>query len=185
MVSPGGSPSVKATRRSAASALNGLIREGRVLSRSRPSNPSSSEPVLQKAFLPAPNAGLGLGRSPHDRVRADAIGGQQHDFSPPDVLPRRVAVLHHSLEPANSGGRNGEGFFPARIAQTRTSSPHRESHRGLKCQVRSTRSDKVENKSILLVQLLTEYSRFLPNRQFDVISVSLQVTEFLDQLLSL
>ena len=97
------------------------------------------EPVLQKAFLPAPNAGLGLGRSPHDRVRADAIGGQQHDFSPPDVLPRRVAVLHHSLEPANSGGRNGEGFFPARIAQTRTSSPHRESHPGLKCQVRSTR----------------------------------------------
>ena len=52
---PGGSPSVKATTRVVASALSGLIREGRVLSRSRP-----SEPVLQKAFLPAPNAGLGL-----------------------------------------------------------------------------------------------------------------------------
>ena len=72
--------------------------------------------VLHKAFLPAPNAGLGLGRSPHDLVRADAIGGQQHDFSPPDVLLRRVAVLHHSFEPANIGGRNGEGFSCAHRA---------------------------------------------------------------------
>ena len=52
-----------------------LIREGRVLSRTRPSNPSS-----RKRFLPAPNASLGLGRSPHDLVRADAIGGQQHEL---------------------------------------------------------------------------------------------------------
>ena len=77
---PGGSPSVKATTRSAAAALSGLILEGRVLSRTRPSNPSST-----KRSPPAPNAGLGLGRSPHDLVRADAIGGQHHDFSPPDV----------------------------------------------------------------------------------------------------
>ena len=114
VVSPGGSPSVKATTRSAASALSGLIGEGRVLSRTRPSNL-----VLHKAFLPAPNASLGLGRSPHDLVRADAIGGQQHDFSPPYVLLRRVAVLHHSFEPANIGGRNGEGFSCAHRADSR------------------------------------------------------------------
>jgi len=78
----------------------------------------SIEPLLDKAFLPAPNAGLGLGRSPHNLVRADAIGGQQHDFSPPDVLLRRVAVLHHSFEPANIGERNGEGFSCAQRAHS-------------------------------------------------------------------
>ena len=108
VVSPGGSPSVKATTRSAASALSGLI------SRDASVTNQAVESVLHKAFLPAPNAGLGLGRSPHDLVRADAIGGQQHD-SAADVLLRRGG-LHHSFEPANIGGRNGEGF-PARIAQ--------------------------------------------------------------------
>jgi hypothetical protein len=37
-----------------------------------------------------------------------------------------------------------ERDFPARIAQTRTSSPHRESQPGLKYLVRST-SDRVSN----------------------------------------
>ena len=73
----------------------------------------SIEPLLDKALLPAPNAGLGLGRAPHDLVRPDAIGGQQHDFSPPDMLLRRVAVLNQSLEPTNIGGRNGERFSRA------------------------------------------------------------------------
>jgi hypothetical protein len=41
VVSPGGSPGVRATTRSAASPPSGLIREGRVLSRSRPSKPCS------------------------------------------------------------------------------------------------------------------------------------------------
>ena len=75
------------------------------------------------------HAGLGLGRSPHDLVRADAIGGQRRNSSPPDVLLRRVAVLHHSFEPANIGGET-ERDFPARIAQTRTSNLPRESHPG-------------------------------------------------------
>ena len=97
---------VKATTRSAASALSGFDLRGTRLVTNQ-----AVEPVLQKAILPASNAGLGLGRSPHDLVRADSIGGQQHDFSPPDVLLRRVAVLHHSFEPANIGGRNGEGIF--------------------------------------------------------------------------
>jgi hypothetical protein len=37
--------------------------------------------------------------SPHDFVRADPIGGQQHDLSPPDMLLRHVAVLNQGLEP--------------------------------------------------------------------------------------
>src|SRR5580700_6302929 len=32
----------------------------------------SIEPLLDKALLPAPNAGLGLGRAPHNLIRADA-----------------------------------------------------------------------------------------------------------------
>src|ERR1700734_3755810 len=69
VVSPGGSPSVKATTRSVASALSGLIREGRVLSRTRPSNPSSRKRSCQRqtevldlpvrrmiSFVPTPSA---------------------------------------------------------------------------------------------------------------------------------
>src|SRR5580692_5925345 len=102
VVSPGGLPSAKATTRSAASAPSGLTREGRVLSRSRPSNPSSKKRSCQRQtqvldlavrriilFVPTPS------------------GNQQHDFSPPDVLLRRVAVLNDGLEPTNIGGRNG------------------------------------------------------------------------------
>ena len=71
------------------------------------------EPFLNETLLPAPNSGLGLGSAAHDLVRADAIGGQQHDLSPPDVLLRRVAVLSQSFEPTNIGGRNGERFSSA------------------------------------------------------------------------
>src|SRR5271154_1261729 len=45
----------------------------------------SVEPRRDEAFLPAPNTGLGLASSPHNLIRADAIGGQQHDLQPPDV----------------------------------------------------------------------------------------------------
>ena len=49
------------------------------------------EALLDKALLPAPNTGIGLSGSSHDRV-SDATGGQQHDFSPPNVLLRGVAA---------------------------------------------------------------------------------------------
>jgi hypothetical protein len=80
------------------------------------------EALLDKALLPAPNTGLGLSGSSHDRVRADALGGQQHDFSSPNVLLQRVAVLHHSFEPANIGGRNGERFSSAHRADSHVQS---------------------------------------------------------------
>ena len=96
------------------------------------------EALLDKALLPAPNTGLGLSGSSHDRVRADALGGQQHDFSPPNVLLRGVAVLNDGSEPTGVGDET-ESDFPARIAQTCTSNPPRESYRDSECQVRSTR----------------------------------------------
>ena len=74
VVSPGGSASVSATTRPAASTPSGLMREGRVLSRSSPSKPSSIKPSsikrsrqrqtqlldfpvrLMIAFVPTPSA---------------------------------------------------------------------------------------------------------------------------------
>jgi hypothetical protein len=69
VVSPGGSPSVSATTRSAVSAPSGFMREGRVLSRSSRSNPSSIKRSCQRqtqvldflvrlmiSFVPTPSA---------------------------------------------------------------------------------------------------------------------------------
>src|SRR5450755_3466836 len=57
------------------------------------------EPFFHKAFLPAPDAGLGFAGSPHDLVRADPIGSEQDDLTPPDVLLRSVAIFDESFEP--------------------------------------------------------------------------------------
>jgi hypothetical protein len=78
----------------------------------------SVEPLLDKAFLPAPNTGLGLASPPHNLTRADPIGGQQHDLRPPDVLLRCVAVFNLGFEPTNIDGRNGERFSSAHRADS-------------------------------------------------------------------
>ncbi len=76
------------------------------------------EPFVEKAFPPPRHAGLGLAGSSHDRVRADAIGGQQHDLGPPKLLLGRIAVLNQDLEPTNISQRSGEGFSRARCADS-------------------------------------------------------------------
>jgi hypothetical protein len=81
------------------------------------------EPLLDKAFLPAPYAGLGLAGLPHDLVRADALGGHKHDLGPPDMLLRRIAVMHQGLEPTNIGGRNGERLSCAHRADSHAAIP--------------------------------------------------------------
>src|ERR1700722_3397287 len=138
VVSPGGSPSVSATTRSAVSAPGGLIRERRVLSRSRPSNPSSIKRSCQRqtqvldlavrrliSFVPTPSA-----VNSTITARQTCFCGV---FRPcTTALSRRISA------------DETERDFPARIAQTRTSSPHRESQPGLKYLVRST-SDRVSN----------------------------------------
>jgi hypothetical protein len=92
------------------------MREGRVLPRSRPSN------VLHKAFLPPPNAGLGFVGLPRNLVRADAIGGQQYDLSPPSVFLTRVSILNEASEPPILIGET-ERDFPARTAQNSHNTP--------------------------------------------------------------
>ena len=76
------------------------------------------EPFFRKAFLPAPDAGLGFSGSPHDLVRADPIGSEQDDLSPPDVLLRSVAIFGESFEPPLIGRRNGDGFSCAHRAES-------------------------------------------------------------------
>ena len=61
-----------------------------------------------EALLPAPDAGLGLGRLAHDRARAQALDRQEHDLRPPDVLLRRVSVFNESVKPIEIGGRDGK-----------------------------------------------------------------------------
>ena len=60
------------------------MREGRVLSCSSP-----PKAFLGEAFLPTPNAGLGLARAPHDLDRADAVTAQQNDPRTPDASAAR------------------------------------------------------------------------------------------------
>ena len=64
---------------------------------------------LGEALLPAPDAGLRLARPAHDRDRAEAVGAEQHDLGPPDVLLGRVAVADQRLQAAAVGGRDVEG----------------------------------------------------------------------------
>ena len=57
------------------------------------------EAFFNEPLLPAPDAGLGFARSPHDLVRADPIGGEQDDLGSPDMLLRGVAIFDENLEP--------------------------------------------------------------------------------------
>src|ERR1700733_10342493 len=58
------------------------------------------EALVGEAFLPAPDAGLGLAGVAHDRVRANAFGRHQRDLCSPDVLLRRVAIFNESSQPS-------------------------------------------------------------------------------------
>jgi len=94
-----GPAKVKATTRSATSEANGGMREGRVLSRHRGGDAFGAKP-----FLPAPDDGLGLSGSPHDLGGAVAVGGQQDDLGPPDMLLRAVPIGDNRLQLGSVGG---------------------------------------------------------------------------------
>jgi hypothetical protein len=73
-------PAVQALRSSTKCATWLAIREGRVLSRRRPSNPSDAKGSChrQTQVLDLPVS--------HDRVRAKALGAHEHDLRPPTRL---------------------------------------------------------------------------------------------------
>jgi hypothetical protein len=109
---------VSATTRSAIEGSSFGMREGRVLVAQKSVHAFSGETVL-----PAPDAGLGLARLAHDRVRSGALGAQQYDLCPPDMFLRRVAVFDQSAEPIKLGGRDGNGNARAHAADSHAASP--------------------------------------------------------------
>jgi hypothetical protein len=65
---------------------------------------------LHEAFLPAPDAGLGLAGPAHDLVGTDAGGAQQHDLGPPHLLVGGVAVPRQRHEAAPDGRLESDGY---------------------------------------------------------------------------
>jgi hypothetical protein len=115
---------VRATTRSATEGTSFGMREGRVLSRRSPSTPSAANRSCQRQTQV-----LGLAGLAHDRVRADALGAEQHDLRPPNVLLRRVAVFDQSVEPIKVGGRDRNGNAGSHATDSHAPSPPRIPHR--------------------------------------------------------
>ena len=82
-----------------------------------------------EALLPAPDAGLGLGRLAHDRPLVPKPSTvREHDLRPPDVLLRRVSVFNaRSVKPIEIGGRDGK-----RNAGSHPPDPHAATQPGIR-----------------------------------------------------
>ena len=121
VASAGGSVWVRATTRSTVSPSMAGIREGRVLSRSRPSYPSCMEAACQRQTqvfdLPVRRM-ISL---------SDAVHAQQDDLGSPHVLVRRVAILCQGLEPAPASRLERKRNLPLRMRKTRMQTGSRES----------------------------------------------------------
>ena len=78
--------------------------------------------LFGKAFLPAPDASLGLAGLAHDRVGAHTRGAEQHDTGSPNVLLRRVPIPHQRFKPQPVGGRkiNDDSWSHATHSHTPT-----------------------------------------------------------------
>ena len=61
-------------------------------------------PLGHEPLLPAPDRRLGAADLAHDRQRAHAVGAQQHDPRPLDMLLPAVAIRHDRLEPSTITG---------------------------------------------------------------------------------
>src|SRR5712675_1199926 len=133
VLSPGGGLEVNATTRSATSGPSGAMREGRVLSRSKPSTPSCMNRSCQRqtqvldlrvrrmiSLVPRPSA-----ESSTTSARQTCFCGALRSFK----------ITFSRLR--------SEGFnvmdIPVRMRQTRTSGAAWESQMGFKCQTETTR----------------------------------------------
>ena len=99
VTSPGGSVSVSATTRAATSAPSGGMRDGRVLSRSRPSTPSGMKRSCQRQTARLADAGVA-----HDLGGAAAVRRQQHDLARQTCFCGAVPIRHHRLQTSTIGG---------------------------------------------------------------------------------
>jgi hypothetical protein len=104
VASCGGSVAVSATTRSMIAWPSGATREGRVLSRSRPSTPSSAKRSCQRQTQV-----FDFASAAHDFDRAEAAGRQKHDLRAPDMFLRSVTISYDRLQAAASGGAERDG----------------------------------------------------------------------------
>src|SRR4029077_16499336 len=111
----GGAWLVSATTRSTVSAGSGGMREGRVLSRVNPSIPSCMKRSCQR-----PTTVFALADSAGDGGGTLAVGCQNNDPRPPNVLLRAVAIANDRVQPNPILRRDGDGNSLAH---------HRHSHK--------------------------------------------------------
>jgi hypothetical protein len=132
VVSAGGAPCVRATTRSAISVPSGGMRDGRVLSRNRPSTPSSAKRSCQRQTqvfaLPVRRM---ISTVPSPSAESSTISARQACFC--GVLRSRTSASRRVRSEAESSKP-----MPVRKRQTRMSTPAAESHSGFKCQVLSS-----------------------------------------------
>ena len=67
------------------------------------------EALPREAFLPAPDAGLGLAGPALDLVGADPVRTQQYDLGSPNLLLRRIAIPYERFQTQTIGGCNNNG----------------------------------------------------------------------------
>ena len=133
VVSPGGSPSVRATTRSATSSGRRGVPGGRVLSRSRPSRPSSMNRACQRqtAVLLTPAVRM-IAAVPNPSAVPSTIRARHTCFC---RLLRSSTIACRRLRSVGIRWT----MTPVRIPQTRTTPRLGESHPGLLCPDQSTR----------------------------------------------
>ena len=117
VASAGGSVWVSVTTRSVMFDPSGRMREGRVLSRRRPSKPSCMKRSCQRQTqvfdLPVRRIISG----------ANTVRAQQDDLSPPDMLVRRVAIPREHLQTAAISGLESDGNSGSHAPDSHASSP--------------------------------------------------------------
>ena len=84
-------------------------RERRNTRRPRPVVQQALDTRLHEPLLPAPQAGLALGRLPHDLVGAQTIGGQQHDPRAPHMFLGAVPIRDDRFKTSTIGGFHIDG----------------------------------------------------------------------------
>src|ERR1700683_3165148 len=118
VASAGGSVWLSITTRSAISDSSGGMREGRVLIAQQAIVTSQHE-----AFLPAPHTGLRLSSLAHDLIGADAVGAQQDNLGPPDMLLWCVAIPRERGQAAAISGLESNGDSSSHAPDSHVSSP--------------------------------------------------------------
>jgi hypothetical protein len=79
--------------------------------------------LLHEAFLPAPDTGFRFAGLAHDLIGPDAIGAQQHNLGPPDMLLCRVSIPGERFQAAAITGLESNGNSGSHGPDSHVSSP--------------------------------------------------------------